>query len=277
MRTTNLTRRSPLSDNTFLIHAGNQHFISGVSGRIHGPNEKALLVGCFATIALIVTLFGALLNWANHQHWAEQGVETHGVILTVEAGSRSGLRYTYAYTATTRSGPLTATGSKVVNPALLGSPQRGDPVTVRYLPYAPRNSTVGWRADGWGLTRELLILAALLTLAGPLLALLAWRRLRLLAREGWLVAAEILHTHFQHNNGVLVLDYCFAAPGGHLLRRRYTCQRGGACGELTVPDWLLSTPKHQPPQDWLGQPIALPQAGQSVAVLYVSEKLYQLL
>ncbi|GAB4200909.1 MAG: hypothetical protein OHK0022_22440 [Roseiflexaceae bacterium] len=257
MRTTNLSRRSRLPDNTFLLYWSNWEFIKGVSGRLLGPYEKLLLYGGLASLVLVGVIALMVYEWNDQQRWREQVVQVPGVVIAVEDAPKLKLEITYAYTATVQGRPTLISDTQRLDTELYGRPKPGDAVAVRYLPDTPSNSMITPR-DPWELMAPLLALL-FIGASGPLLIAGAGRRLWLLRREGWIIAGVVTAvdlTPSSNTKQLLRIDYRFTAPGGLQLRDRVSHEIGGLWGDTRVE---------------------APTPGQAVAVLYVSPKLYQLL
>ncbi len=257
MRTTNLSRRSPLPGDTFLLDTENRSFLVGGSSRIAGRHELLLAVAVVMILAGLIGVGLAFRGRAEWQAFLYQSIETRGQVVDLDSSYRGrSTTYiaTYRYTAVRSGEPVAMTGQAVLSRAEFERLWRGAAVRVRYLRDDPANARMNWQPSlpGWippaGLTSGLLLFLGVLLLGKKI------HDLHALSGAGWLVPGSVVSAYTERDdrsNVTLHLQFRFVAPGGD---------------EIISSDARMRNDLH-----------SAPPPGTPLAVLYVSPELYQVL
>ena len=258
MRTTNLTRRAPFASQPFVLNQANQGFLEGWSERLAGYYENMILL-TLGIVAISLCVIGfAAVSWDRWQRRLDYGVTTWVVVVSqrVADGRTKTTFVTYRYDAPFKGKTMTYTTEESVDAETFYQLREGTRVAVRYLIAAPWDATIQWRPERPRTIPIILGVATSCLIAALVGLAKIWQALRLLTREGWLIAGWVVSCDSSTDskgNLSLSLRYAFTTLDGRQIE-------GSDSG--TRNDLRSST---------------LPTPGMLVAVLYLSERVYQLL
>ncbi|GAB4200901.1 MAG: hypothetical protein OHK0022_22420 [Roseiflexaceae bacterium] len=257
MRTMNLSRRSPLPPDTFLLDTENRSFLVGGTTRIAGRHEMLVAV---AVVMMLVGLVGTGLAFRARAEWMaflNNSIQTRGQVVDLDSrynGRNTTYTVSYRYTAVSGDGTLNLTGQARLSQAEFEALSRGAAVQVRYLRDNPQNSRINWRPEPPGWIPLAGLVAGLLLFLGVLLLVKKILDLRTLSDAGWLIPGKVVSAYTERDdshNLLLHLQFHFVAPDGD---------------EIVSSDVRMRN-------DLIGAPAP----GTPLAVLYVSPTLYQVL
>ncbi|HEU4326660.1 MAG TPA: DUF3592 domain-containing protein [Roseiflexaceae bacterium] len=257
MRTMNLSRRSPLPADTFLLDTENRSFLVGGSSRIAGGHEMLLVV---AVAMIVAGLIGVGLAFRGRAEWLaflNNSIETRGQVVELDRSPnrrRTSYTATYRYTAVRGGQAIPMTGQATLSRAEFERLSRGAPVRVRYLRDDPANARMNWRPEQPGWIPMAGLGAGLMLFLGVLLLGKKIYDLRALSDTGWLIPGKIINAYTERDdqrNQILHVQFHFIAPDGDA---------------IVGSDVRMRNDLHSAP---------LP--GTPLAVLYVSPELYQVL
>lgn len=252
---------SSSTPNLFLLYPEHEDFLTNQARRIKNPRLISLVLPVIIMWALCA-LFGWLLlnqirEYLTFRQLDAEGVSTTGTI--IDASQKGGYRspeyyITYQFNVEqTGNGQQTYTHEHRVSPELY-SLGINSPVNIRYLPHEPTVSRAGSSQVNifWLLLFSLIFLTLLLA---PLFRVAPYRRKKQLERDGQVIMGVLQSCKGERIKAGYGIDvqYSLQTPDGRSVTGRQT----SICNHL----------RKQP----------LPPPGTPIAVVYVNDKLHEML
>jgi len=259
MITTDLYGRSTIPAQSFLLCPENARFLAGRGRRIAGWHENLLIAAAIAALIGVVTLSIFVVKWRTWIRYRDEGATTTARIVDhrIRHGKSNTYYVTFRYQVEDATGePRSYTSEEDVGRDLYDQLALGSTSQARYLTAQPAAAWLAWTPElplGYPLGSFVGIAAIVL---GTTFAAWKWHDLRLLGRAGHLIGGQVLACHGRRGSKgsyTVTVRYCFDTPTGQRIESEASRGRHDLKGAI------------------------LPTYNTPVVVVYVSDKLYQVL
>jgi hypothetical protein len=233
-------------------------FVAGRSRRIAGSHEGLLILAAVVALIGVVVLAILVGQWRTWVRFRDEGATTTAAIVDhrTRSGKSTSYYLTFRYSASIAGDPRSFTVEENVGRDLYVRLPIGAATQARYLVAQPAVASIAWTPSlPLGYPLGSFVAFAVIVLGATGVAW-KWQDLRLLSRSGCLLQGRLLSCRGQRGSKgtyTVTVRYRFETPDGRTLDREASQVRNDM------------------------KQVMLPPPGTPVLVVYVSDKLHQVL